>query len=167
MKKIYRLKLCVLIASALFVILCGVDYMLVRYFKKDKQILWPVYHWSLGFEKIPKYAYYFGFELASCNGELLNEPVSIREFAEKNNIRWHHSSHYKYGYNLFKELTAMEKYPEAHSKYHSRKKEFEAVILSKLPCDTMKYNLISVSKNLITGAEREHLIKQIEYIKYQ
>ena len=148
--------------------LCGMDYVLVYLKKQRTQILWPIYHWTLGFHRIPEKAFRTHIEVISCNGNLLDKPTSIRKFAKQNKVSWGHNSHYKYGLRIALSLIEMKKNPKNQKSYHKYlhiKKTFEANILSKLPCDTMKYNLMYMLKNFITAEERKFFLKSVKYIK--
>ena len=57
------------------------------------------------------------------------------------------------------------KNPKPYHKYLNLKKTFEANILSKLPCDTMKYNLMYMLKNLTIRKQKNYLIKHEKYTK--
>ena len=91
MKKIHRLKFYIFIISTLFVMLCGVDFVLVELKKQRTQILWPIYHWTLGFHRILEGAIHGHIEVISCNGNLLDKPTSIRKFARQNRVYWVHT----------------------------------------------------------------------------
>ena len=160
MKKIHWLKIYTVIASILFIIMCGVDYTKVYLKGQKHQSLWPIYSWALGFQKIPKETTHGYLEIISCNGILLDKSVSIKKFAKQNKVAFYNNSHYKYGKEMVGALNKA-----MYEKYEFYKNSLEAQILSKLPCDTIKYNAIHMSKNLITREEKKYLVKSLKYIK--
>ena len=160
MKKIHRLKISIFISFIFFIVMCGADYALIHFLNKRPKTLWPFYHWALGFEKIPKYAVRSYFEVISCEGLSLQEPVPLKEFVTQNKLHWRHNSYYKYAGRMVRALHRMNQ-----TNYQLNKKTLEANILSKLPCDRMEYNLYHFSKNLMTKKTRKYFIKQLEYVK--
>ena len=155
MKKIYKLKVYVSIIFSIWLLLCAIDYMNVYFFYKRNQTIWPIFHWTLDFEKIPTVAYKGESKVISCDSTLFKKPIPIEEFVKNHGIKWKHTSYYKY-------------FPSHISSNDNNSKDqqsLEAHILSKLPCNKLVYSLIQVKKDLRTKEESRKLLRVIEYEK--
>ena len=95
MKKIYRLKVYTFIGFIFILFACAFDYIHVNILKGEKQVIYPIYHWALGFEKIPINIYKSSAEIISCDNISFKE-TSLKDFIKKNGIHWRNNSHYKY-----------------------------------------------------------------------
>ena len=155
MKKIYRLKVYTLTAFIFILFACAFDYIYVKIFKGEKQVIYPIYHWALGFEKIPVQIEKISAEIISCDNMSLKE-TSLKEFIKKNGLHWRYTGYYKYFWEMLssnKEISL------------TAKKTLEAELLSQLPCNKLGYSLIRLKKNLKTRKQSKELIKIMEYKK--
>ena len=159
MKKIHRMKVCTFTVFILVLLLSALDYMLVFQWGQPDQKLWPIYNWSLGFEKISTKIVKGHVEVNFCDSPL-EHPLSIKEFVIKSGVNWQSISHYKH--LLF--LTA-QYYYNGGEDFTKAKKAFEADLLSKLPCHKISYSMFVIEKNLITKQENKFFLKAFEYEK--
>lgn len=156
MKKIQNLKKVFLLTFILILMLCTFDYLNVHFFKNPNQRIWPVYHWTLGFERIPSIVYRGEIKIISCDSITYPKPIPIERFVKNQNLIWRHNSYYKY---LNKMIS------KNKEKKEKTKKLLEAHLFSRLSCEILIYSLIRVRKNLKTKKESRKIMKIFEYRK--
>ena len=137
-------------------LLCAFDYINV-YIGKQQQRIWPIYHWALGFEKIPTIIYRGDVKVILCDSKLLEKPISLEKFIKSQRIKWKYSQYYKY---LL--IMATNKDNEQNLK---AQKSLESHLLSRLSCNKLVYSLFLIKKFLKTKKESKRLLKTIEYRK--
>lgn len=155
MEKIYKLKIYTSVIFGVILLLCAIDYTLISFLGKQSQRIWPIYHWALGFEKIPTVIYKGTSRIISCDSIDLEKPISIKEFIKKNGIKWKHNSYYKYLLGMIYNKNSLKS-----------QRSLEAHLLSRLPCDKLVYALILVKKDLRTKKESSKLLRTITYKKH-
>lgn len=159
MKKLYRLKIYISIVFGLVLSLCAFDYIIINIYKTRTQRIWPIYNWTLGFEKISTQIRKGHIDVISCDS-VLKYPVSIQEFIKSQNKKWQDMPDYRYILGLTDIYFGKYKGSEQEIK-----KLFESNILSQLSCNKMVYSLFVITKNLRTKKEDKILLKTFEYIK--
>ena len=156
MKRIYRLKVYISIIFGLVLLLCAFDYLIVEIYGKRAQLIWPIYHWGLGFEKVSTKIYKGHILVTFCDTPL-KEPISIKKFIRSQNIEWHDTRDYKY-ILIFSDIIY-------NKKDRKIKKSFESHILSQLSCNKLVYSLFIIIKNLRTKREDKIFLQTFEYKK--
>lgn len=159
MRKIYRIKVCIVTVFILTLLLCTFDYIIVFHWGQPDQQLWPIYNWALGFEKISRKSFKGHAEVTLCDSPL-NSPVPIKEFVRENGGRWQDTSDYNHLLSL-----AAQYYYNNEDSFTQSKKAFEADMLSQLPCHQLSYSLFVIEKNLITKNENKIFLKSFDYKK--